>query len=256
VSLPTALPQLTRPRSSAPDLAHPLQLQPQPQLAGQPPAHQPTRSEPAEAQHLVVPSVSRACTENARWWMLRKDAGAKVCLWHIESPRTPRSAARERSNAAGLADGATSRRRGLAARVRAAGSRPRPWHAGPHTQDWRSRHGRGDANAKFRLAASTPRSSATPPPPRRRVEPARVKTGTPTRPRGCDPVLARSSPGSIRLPPLRTGLRRRFDPPRHRRGSGTRRPPGIARGADPGRHPVPGAVGPLAGTRYRGRSDP
>jgi len=41
MGLRTALPQLRRPRSSAPRLAQPLQHHPQPQLAHQPATHQP-----------------------------------------------------------------------------------------------------------------------------------------------------------------------------------------------------------------------
>ena len=51
MGLRTALPQLTRPRGSAPDLAQPLQPAPQPQLARQPATHQP-RSERPQAQQL------------------------------------------------------------------------------------------------------------------------------------------------------------------------------------------------------------
>ena len=44
--------------AGAPDLARPLQLHPEPQLALQPATYQPTRSEPPEAQQLVRPNAS------------------------------------------------------------------------------------------------------------------------------------------------------------------------------------------------------
>ena len=69
MGLRAALPQLRRPRRSAPDLARPLQHHPQPQLTLQPATHQP-RSEPTEAQETAAKDHFAAWPgrlKNQRW---------------------------------------------------------------------------------------------------------------------------------------------------------------------------------------------